>query len=733
MTDLLDFEFCLNERSPSATNIVVFFNGPDQITPEQITHALQIRLQEYVLPDHVLFLTPDVYRGQIKDELKKDNSDISIALQRKGRSSNVKYGFGFFSHDGRLSNYEIYDGADKDLSKSIVNSFDGILSAGLKHLAKKYNVLERAPSGFLFSKPSSRAANYFIRAESLLAEAANSHFIALACLKHVAPAELSTAPKVIYLDTIAFLPVALSIKLFLNTFGENSPLSIRSFKSYEGVAGCAPSGSVALCLISASTNCGLAQKWYEENGFDASKIITILSFQKVSPYCSIVLPLGKPHDFSTSTGSDSRPLIRIQGERFVAQHSETQLLNISVKHAHATLQEKFEKYVGKGFFGCYGQEQTVNRRTVWIDRSKLAADEQFQKWLSDCVIEEVSLSTNTIIYDDDAASLAMATLAKSLLEGYGLTIAHFLTFNELEDLEKFVGGALVLTAAAERGSRLLSVSRRLRSNQESGTRVYLIGALLGRTYDQMAELSSNLTQPPSGAKRYSVKSYFEFPVSNPICNSHWEDEDNLLSRIISQSSRPPAFVIERAKELKIPADSSLTQFAFWRSSHTGKPMTITKGFAFVDDKTDVKSSTSVEIFLTINWVLQNARQSAKVEEGKKLASIELQQVLLSPEVFSRYDDGVIQAAFLRAAHPAELDYREHEGYSLAMADIIRRIVRGYGYSRGEAALEFIVALCIGKIALHSTVAGKLNEFICSQMESHLEGIHTLFAKDSEAL
>lgn len=733
MTDLFDFEVCLNEGLPSAVNIVVFFSGPDEVTAEQITHALQTRLKEYVLPDHVLFLTPEVYRAQIKENLKKDKSDISIAMQRKGQSSNISYGFGFFSHDGSLSSHEIYDSADKEFSKQVANSFESILKAGLKHLVAKCNVLEKAPSGFLFSKPSSRAANYFIRAESLLIEAAHSHFIALACLKHVASSELSTTPKVIYLDTISFLPVALSLKLFLNIFGKNSPLSIRSFKSYEGVAGCAPSGSVALCLISASTNCGLAEKWYEENGFDASKIITILSFLKQSPYCSIVLPLDKPRDFSTSDGTDTRPLIRIQGERFVAQHSETQLLNISVKHAHDELQERFDKYVGKGFFGCYGQGLAGNRRTVWVDRAKLTADEEFQKWLDDCVIEEVSLSTNTIIYDDDPASLAMATHAKSLLEGYGLTIVHFLSFDDLEKLETFVGGALILAAAAERGSRLLSVSRRLRSNQDSGTRVYLVGALLGRSYDQMAELSSNLTQPPSGAKRYTVKSYFEFPVSNPIFNRHWEDEGKLLSRVISQNSRPPAFVLARAKELKMTGDSGLIESAFWRSSRTDKPMTITKGFAFVDDKTDVKSSSSVEIFLTINWVLQNARQSVKVGEGKKLASIELQQVLLSPEVFSRYDDGVIQAAFLRAAHPAELDYREHESYSLAMADIIKRIVRGYGFSRGEAALEFIVALCIGKIALHSTVTGKLNDFICNQMESHLKGIDTLFAKESEGL
>jgi hypothetical protein len=63
-----------------------------------------------------------------------------------------------------------------------------------------------------------------------------------------------------------------------------------------------------------------------------------------------------------------------------------------------------------------------------------------------------------------------------------------------------------------------------------------------------------------------------------------------------------------------------------------------------------------------------------------------------PSVFSRYDDGIIQAAFLRAALPTKLDYSAHEIYSKAMAAIILRVARGYSYERGEAAMEFIIAL-----------------------------------------
>ncbi|MOA66949.1 hypothetical protein D3C78_1939040 [compost metagenome] len=42
-----------------------------------------------------------------------------------------------------------------------------------------------------------------------------------------------------------------------------------------------------------------------------------------------------------------------------------------------------------------------------------------------------------------------------------------------------------------------------------------------------------------------------------------------------------------------------------------------------------------------------------------------------------------------------------------MADIIQRVSDGYGYERGEAAMEFIIALAIGKIRLHKEVDQKL--------------------------
>lgn len=732
MYDLIDFEVTVGKDTDNPSDLVVFFSGPNLITHEQITVALQEKLEDYTLPDHALFLVPDIYAKTVKEALRKDNS-FSTAIQRRNPALHTTCGFGYYNSKGQISSHEIHGTVDKELSKLVTSSFDFIIRTGLKSLAKKTQVMEKAPSGFLFSKPSSRSSNYFIRAEALLTSAVNSHFIAFACLKHLPDLQSGDGSQIIYLDTVAFLPVALSIQLYLNIFAKDIFLSIRSFRSYDGIEDNVYSGSVALCLISASTNCNLAKKWHEVNRCDASRIITVLSFDKTSDHCSIVIPLERPSDFSSSDGTDSRSLIRIQGERFVAQHSETKTLNISTKHAHGTLQENFEKFVGQNLFGCYGIDKSESRRTVWVNKDRLVESPKFLEWYGECLTEEVSLSTNTIIYDDDTASRKMADHAQQLLGGYGLKIVNFMSFSELEEIESFVGGALIVAAAADRGSRLLGVSRRLRSNQEKGTRVYMIGSLFGRSYDQMSELAANLTQPARGGKRYSFKHYFHFPASNPVCNNHWEEEEKLIARIISQSSRPPQFIMKREKELKAGPDSGLTETAFWKSTQTGKEMALKKGFAFVDDRTKVTDSSSADIFLTINWVLQNARQSAKIDDDKRLLSVTLQQVLLSPEVFSRYDDGVIQAAFLRGAHPAELDYSEHESYSLAMSDIIRRIVSAYGKNRGEAAMEFVIALGINKIKIHKKFYPALIEHIKNQLAPKLEGIDRLFSTEQDAL
>lgn len=737
MTDLFHFELSLTPTSDAEpVHVVVFFNGPEPITDAHITEALQKRLSDYILPDHVSFLVPDCYREQIEEQYKDKASPIAIALQRRAHGATLSYGFTFFNEHGEITKHAHVAGASKGIGRRISRASNEIVEAGMIKLVKCTSVLTKAPAGFLFSKPSSRSSNYFIRAENLLTETLHSHFLAFACLKVIKDASGNglREPDTIYLDTMAFLPVALSIQLFQANFGKPTIKNIKSFHSHDGLKdGPLPDGPSSLCLISASTNCGLAKEWVRVNGASPSRVATFLSFLNKSESCKVLHTIEKPEDFESVAETDStegKKLIRIHGERFVAQHTETRLLNISMDHLPDGLQSKFYSFMGQGLFKCFSQILNRDRqRTVQVDKQKLVDTKDFSKWFTKALMEESPASTSIIIHDDDGASEKMAMNALAFLAAQGLN-CNVVNAVNFDPHEQFSGSVIIVAAAAERGTSLLSISRRLRSAQDSGTRVYLVGALFGRSYEQMNELKSNLTQPPKGSRKYVFKPYLEIPAASLACNNHWQEEYKLLSSLITfEENKVSDLVKNRLNAFDKAGNHGLFEHAFWQSSYQLGQMRLKKGFAFVSGGRDVTVADCADIFLTILWVLQNARENAKINDVKRLESGELQQVLLSPEVFSRYDDGIIQGAFLRAALATELDYSAHETYSASMADIILRVVKGHGFERGDASMEFITALAIGKIRLHKEIEEKLRTSIKQVLQYKVDDIGLLLGED----
>lgn len=737
MFDLMDFEVELRQDS-KPINLVVFFSGPDFITDGQVAHALQSQLTDYVMPDAVIFLLPSYALDTLKEHKSDPTSPLMAELGRRSTNSSPKiYGCAFFNEHGTISQYEHISGPVKGVARLVKNNSRKILEAGLDQLVMRSDVLKKAPAGFLYSKPSSRASNYFIRAEDLLSETLHAHYLAFTCLHLIKKAEQDGrgAADTLYLDTIALLPIALSLQLYLSRFEKATFSHIGSFHSHEGLiqSGRLAKGASALCLISASTRCGLARDWCKMHGAEPCRVATILSFESSSEDCTILHTLKQPDDFEILREGESEGvrLIRIHGERFVAEHSEAKFLNIEVDHAPAGLQPMFHSFMGKGLFSCFANERSgIRNRTVYVNKDKFVAAPEFVKWFERTMLEEAMASTTLVLHDNDDASGSLADVAVRYIESRGLKVERAVDFDKFDASDNFEGSVIVIAAAAERGSRLLSISRRLRSAQQNGTRLYIVGALFGRSYQQMKELCSNLTQPPKGHRRYTVKTYLEVPASERSCTNHWEKEQQLLKSLFSEggSFSPP--IEQRMAVFDSARPYGMKDHPFWPSTYSQAPMKISKGFAFVNGEKDVRVATSTDIFLTILWILQNARYSSKLKDFKRLQSGELQQVLISPELFSRFDDGVIQAAFLRAALPTELDYRTHEIYSTSMADIILRVAVGYGHERGEAAMEFVMALAIGKIRLHKEVDAMLRRDLISKLTAHIPEISYLL--DPEA-
>ncbi len=462
MPDLFDFEVTLTPSSLGAepAQVVVFFTGPEMIDDAQITEALQQRLNNYILPDHVIFLVPLCYSEEIRALCASKNSPLATALERRGTGTSPSYGFSFFNEFGAITKYVRVAGQAKNLGQLITAKADDIVKAGMTKLVKCTSVLNKAPAGFLFSKPSSRASNYFIRAENLLSETLHAHFlgfVSLKMLKHASNDGMSE-PDTIYLDTMAFLPIALSIQLFQARFERKTISSIKSFHSHDGLKdGPMPNGASALCLISASTNCGLAKEWVRVNSASPFRVATFLSFLTESDTCTILHTMEKPEDFETLADSESteaRRMIRIHGERFVAEQVETRLLNISMDHLPEGLQGKFYSFMGKGLFTCFSQIPLRERsRTVHVDRQSLVESPGFQKWFKQCLAEESPASSTRVIHDDDVASEKLATQALAYLHAQGLNGCTKISAKEFKAEDKFDGSVIVVAAAASAHAR----------------------------------------------------------------------------------------------------------------------------------------------------------------------------------------------------------------------------------------------------------------------------------------
>jgi len=73
-------------------------------------------------------------------------------------------------------------------------------------------------------------------------------------------------------------------------------------------------------------------------------------------------------------------------------------------------------------------------------------------------------------------------------------------------------------------------------------------------------------------------------------------------------------------------------------------------------------------------VLQRLRANAFVPGERRIISNWFQQTILAPGNFGRFNDDVIQASLLRAAHPYELNFADSAEESRELGRLLRRVI-----------------------------------------------------------
>ncbi|MBV1901796.1 MAG: hypothetical protein KUG56_09000, partial [Kordiimonadaceae bacterium] len=225
---------------------------------------------------------------------------------------------------------------------------------------------------------------------------------------------------------------------------------------------------------------------------------------------------------------------------------------------------------------------------------------------------------------------------------------------------------------------------------------YLVGFAFPGSNQDFKYFKQNLIHGPDGIK-YGFHFWRKMPLGQDKAGRSWQKELEFFER---HEDNLPELLRARLITLKSSGEHGLVGkdlFLYKDWEH----FTLNNNFAFWegDAQLDTASSHAGAVLASINELLNNARSDDELKSDSRLFSDAYQHAVLSPENYSRFNDGIIQASILRMGHQSELDYRDSEPLSRHMADTIIMSCKGPGPA-GAASLEFLLALATQRVRLH---------------------------------
>lgn len=695
----------------SRRNYQFLFKSPGTLKEGDLADAIESSAGQILWPDgiaivcvqsEVVALT-SALRGSsgLKQAIARLSDKISLCVCSVDSAGNI------------LFNKAVHNAVDEDKGH-LRSASSQIFSAGLRTLFSAHHVLVSAPPGFTFVKPSGDRSTQFLRAEDALNEIENVQFLSLALMSKVKKreADVKSPIEVIYIDSMAIASVAYALRdLYCAFFDVPSPRVV-SFHSHDGLKDVDfPQLGTSLCIISASSSMRLQQRWLEKSRCHPSEVVTLLTMSNAENSSDALFAIAS--ELSATTLPDGLRDIRMAGERFAPEEllPKKILLRRKIHFINEDADNCSELFTGGVALTVQGRGPipTSKVRPLFMNGAALGEHPKFKEFLVKHLEQSVPASTKAIVHQDDASSLAIALqCAVELQRITGASaplplIAQSRIDHADQEIHK-TGALLIIAAVVGRGTKLLSISRDLRP-KHTGARVYIIGAQISETKAQAVTLKRNLefsaTQSSIQVVAFaSVAIGASLPLAyraeaDAIAKLRLESVGTGVSGRLAVVSGTPEGV---AADAVLPSGSSLEtkqslrpDFAFW-------------SFAY-----DEHALNTPAVILTVAAILQNARESATMKNVHRLGTEAFQQVVLDPENFGRYNDGVIQAAILRAALPGELDYSSEAESSKYMLDLLTKVFVQSALPQGEAAADFALAYYLGRLKLTREHSQKLIE------------------------
>tara|TARA_R110002033_G_scaffold59560_5_gene109489 strand:+ start:3157 stop:5415 length:2259 start_codon:yes stop_codon:yes gene_type:complete len=579
-----------------------------------------------------------------------------------------------------------------------------------------------------FVFPSGKHSSKFLRTANVMVYKSQIDFIALNTLHLFGKLDFNN----IYCDTLSINVVAYSMTKYLKRFYQDKEINIESFKSYDGLYN---SQSVfynkSIFLISASTSGGLInyiQRNHPEISSDEICTLYYMPIDKDSPIvqervlCNLVrsekldygIPIydqSKPNEDCIYCKNHSTP-ISIIGDSFNLDDPVIYPRNISApKYISKSLKNFVEVFKHNNESGTslkvsYSEDSTSRKKyNLYIDYENIISDitnecfKSHKNKLDAYIDQYVPASISHIVHLNDKGSLLLSEYINDRIQDFAKNEVTIINQSELKEDTvdtKSSGSILIVGSCISNGKNLLYLSRFFR-NYESIRLIYFIG--INRVSDpkKYAELRTNIRYGLYGPENSSLVEIETINCDNSSSNTPWESELDYLQSVQQELDSPSTFIEDRIKVLRNFSDSSNrggSERIFY-PSNDGNELEIRKNSAFFNDNKYYENVTQSDVYFTISCVLNNMRNNKK--DG--LFQTSFVKNVLDPFVFNRFNDGIIQASLLRGARNEELNYSCSKRISSDMLMLLKTFLKSVDEYQGEAILEFLYALAIGKLRL----------------------------------
>jgi len=635
------------------------------------------------------------------------------------------------SADGKFAAYGQAVASNKLTEMSFIEL---MLREGLVEIFKRRGGVLEAGRTYHYVKPSGKHCDRFIRTGNTLIRSAEVGFVAFGALRY-----LTRNVPHIYTDTAAINVVAYAMVLLRKRLDPHfrAP-TIDSFSSYQELEKFSfDLATESLFLISASTSCDLER---ELLGCQASqnRIVTLFYLGDRQENSKILCDLTKRT--ASASGFDvinshprencpwcrqGLPIVEIIGDQFLPENPKVIPVLVRKEDSPKWLREFTREFVGRGIIRTYyaaTPDVPDQRQEIFLDLAPLfdgncqhsaassnkenLGDSDFVKSLDRLLVQTLPASLRRIIYLDDSASQALAQRARRLFKNSLNSDQDIAVINAKEVQANLAahkqerGTTLVVAGVVVSGRRLMAVSQSLRQIQTNRSIQYLCAVVRTQTKEQHEEVRNNLQYGEQGPADYDFHFVRRIFLADEtlVRSSVWDDEVDLIKKLEARYPNDQDFLkaIRSRKQMLASAlnqdERGLGENLFWRRPFDAQILKLRPNFAFWDFPYDNLSITQADVYFTIISILHALRQSEGAHPGR------LEQghhhAIISPRCFDRFNDGVVQASFLRAAKPVELDYTSDEQHSLEMQRVLDFAFTNLCNELGEASVEFLVAMAL---------------------------------------